>query len=383
MPVNSAIITPINAIQAMKEYQYNLKAGELRTEAEQATRKITFIAGGGTIGSIVKEGGIRYAGGGSIDLISKLAVHHPEVTSDLEVQYTLDAFGGLSENMTPEIQSDFLKLAKVAISSLGAKSIVVTHGTDSLEHTAKFLYEQLQSTCIEKGVKIVMTGANHDTSHPQTDAWDNLTLAIKTSTDIMTPSGVYVAFHDQIIPGNTAVKEPFNDVSMNYRDKYSAEYANLALAQELNDQRMIGKIERHFKSPTKSDYVTTEKVNRVGLSLNPDKYKGKRVVVFQLYHSGTAITEGDSSVAKLIAELGNRNTICLAVTENGEPVNLMGYETGVKLKEAGLIAMPGSMTLATASALAGAIVNGFRSRPISVKEMIDKIESAPDEILGR
>lgn len=58
-----------------------------------------------------------------------------------------------------------------------------------------------------------------------------------------------------------------------------------------------------------------------------------------LYHSGTANTDlPESSVAKLVKKLRQeKGIIFFAVSENGEPINLKSYETGIALLKAGVI----------------------------------------------
>ena len=63
-----------------------------------------------------------------------------------------------------------------------------------------------------------------------------------------------------------------------------------------------------------------------------------------LYHSGTANTDKpELSVAQLANKLAEKGISVFGVTENGEPCTFGGYETSVKLQQAGVIPL-GKMT---------------------------------------
>lgn len=332
------------------------RRGKRSKERTADKMPIAFVAGGGTIGSLLNNDGVRCAGENQLDLIEGLGKKFPEFAKNIKVESSFSAFGGLSENMTPQIQAKFKAKILEAIDS-GATNIVVSHGTDSLEHTARYLFSQLQEQLRQKGVRVVITAANQDTSHPRTDAWNNLRLAISTASDASQQPGVFVAFHNLVIPGDRVVKEPYNGREMNYTDEESEEYIQSLKQQERHEQQQIQQFEEKFKVSTESNQVAICEVNKTDLDLSIDQFDGQRVVIFKLYHSGTARTEGSNSVDDFIAQLTNQGIICLGVTENGEPTNLHGYETGVALDQAGLRAIPGRITAPVAKAWVGAILN--------------------------
>lgn len=347
---------------------------------ENIKRGITFIDGGGTIGSIVR-GGTRCAGEGSVDLINELIKRYPILARTLRVECTLHAYGGLSENITLPIQQKFVEVVGEAIEN-GSKSIVVSHGTDTLEHTAGVLHNQISDKCEKNTAIVVLTAANHDTSHPQTDAWDNLKLAIDTSIKPDQPSGVFVAFHQKVIEGNKVAKEPFNGVSMNYADINSENYQIALGLQRRREELICGQIMQEFRISISNRTVQNALVNKVDLNLKREDYSSSRAVIFQLFHSGTARTEGSNPVNRFIDLLNRHGKLCLAVTENGEPVNLKGYETGVALETAGLHAIPGNMTIKTATALVSAIINKHPNG-LSNEQILEEIGKTSKNILWR
>lgn len=79
-------------------------------------------------------------------------------------------------------------------------SFVITHGTDSMAYTAAYLECALKN--FDKS--IIITGAQYPLGTPDTDAEDNLNLAIKTA--LQGYWGVCIAFADKLIPAKTAVK---------------------------------------------------------------------------------------------------------------------------------------------------------------------------------
>ena len=79
-------------------------------------------------------------------------------------------------------------------------SFVITHGTDSMSYTAAYLECALKN--FDKS--IIITGAQYPLGTPDTDAEDNLNLAIKTA--LQGYWGVCIAFADKLIPAKTAVK---------------------------------------------------------------------------------------------------------------------------------------------------------------------------------
>lgn len=80
--------------------------------------------------------------------------------------------------------------------------LVVTHGTDRLQHTGERLVERLGSS---PKVPIVLTGAMRPYELRTTDALQNLTEAL-LAVQLVEP-GVYVAMHNQVLRFPGVVKD--------------------------------------------------------------------------------------------------------------------------------------------------------------------------------
>lgn len=80
--------------------------------------------------------------------------------------------------------------------------LIVTHGTDRLQHTGEKLCARLTST---PRVPIVLTGAMRPYELRNTDALQNLTEAL-LAVQLAVP-GVYVAMHNQILRFPGVVKD--------------------------------------------------------------------------------------------------------------------------------------------------------------------------------
>lgn len=302
--------------------------------------RIEVVYAGGTISSLATSEGYR-EGGHAVDLVGQLEQHIPDFTDAITLGEASVAYTGLSENIDERYLIQIVDEVAAALAR-SPHSVIVTHGTDSMEQTARALSRQFTEQLQAQAAKIVLTGANNDISAPGTDAWSNLAFAFESAGSDAEP-GVYVAFHGKLIPADLVVKEPFNGIEMNYtsHDEPSYEQAMTRRAQQVQEQ-VLG-LEAHYNKPPQTNGIVDYPVNIV----RPDHQElleytathDVRAVLLTLYHSGTANTEApELSVAALAERLAReQGIVCFAVTENGEPVRLSAYETSVKLQEAGII----------------------------------------------
>jgi L-asparaginase/Glu-tRNA(Gln) amidotransferase subunit D len=311
----------------------------IKTEKLQKPQtRIGVVYAGGTISSLATPQGYR-EGGHAVDLVGKLEKRIPNFKKNFELGGTEVAYTGLSENMDPEYLT---KITSATINALnmGNKAVVITHGTDSMEQTAQHLQNELGDFLTTKEAKIIITGANEDLEHPQTDAWDNLIFAFDNASK---PVGnqVFVAFHKKLIPAISVIKEPFNGKSMNYISKDSWEYKKALELQNQKNQKLIEKLKikmNENNTKTMEYFVNIVRPNHQNFLADINNINPKAVLL-TLYHSGTANTEKpELSVAELVSRLREeKGIIFFGVTENGEPVDLHSYETSVKLREAGVV----------------------------------------------
>lgn len=307
----------------------------------QTKLKTAMVYAGGTISSLMTSGGYR-EGGHVIDFASKLQERFPDFTSQYEVIATKVAYTGLSENIDLDYLCDIANAVREVLKT-NPQSIILTHGTDSMEQTAEFLQNELEELLKEKGTKITLTGADKDLSCSDTDAWANLGFAFE-STRSKTDPGVYVAFHGKFIPAHLVVKEPFNGIEMNYTSKSDRGYLDAVWEQDRKSNELISKLHSTLdSSPDELSKVIEYQVNIFRPShkefVDYVKQNKTKAVLLVLYHSGTANTEKpDLSIASLVKKLREElGVVFFAVTENGEPIDLHSYETSVKLREAGVV----------------------------------------------
>lgn len=123
-----------------------------------------------------------------------------------------EILGGLKLNprfdVTPLMQKDSLDMddqdrarVKQAVSGTDDRRIVITHGTDTMVHTA----EQLGELALQQGKTIVLTGALEPARFKTSDAMFNIGAAI-TAVQIL-PPGVYITMNGQVFDHDKVVKD--------------------------------------------------------------------------------------------------------------------------------------------------------------------------------
>jgi L-asparaginase len=105
-----------------------------------------------------------------------------------------------SLDMTPQDHEHVATVAGVYAES--HDGIIITHGTDRLQHTGEKLVEKLGE---DPRVPIVLTGAMRPYELRNTDALQNLTEAL-LAVQLMAP-GVYVAMHNHVLRFPGVVKD--------------------------------------------------------------------------------------------------------------------------------------------------------------------------------
>ena len=316
---------------------------------------IEVIYAGGTISSLMTPKGYR-EGGHVIDLLKILDEKIHSLKDKFEIHKPVVAYTGLSENIT---KRDLKKIEQCVFTALkkNPDGILITHGTDSMEQTAKYLNRKFHSVLISKGVCVFLTGANEDISHPHTDAWDNLSFALHSFYEKKISRGVFVAFHKKLIPADLVVKEPYNGFGMNFISINDPEYVKKIQVLRGRDESRITKLKMKISgSPFLSDasileyHVHIVRENHNTLLTYVETHPVK-IILLVLYHSGTANTTDDfASVSTLVRRLRKtKNILFFGVTETGEPVDLHSYETSVTLRNAGVVplyTMSGNVAMA-------------------------------------
>lgn len=305
------------------------------------SQRVTIIFCGGTISSVANAKGLRISGK-AFDLLEKLSEIMPGSYKSLNITKSDIVYDGFSENMTDEIREKLLDAVKANINS-GVSRIVITHGTDSMEQTARFLQNKLGKKLNRTKTVVVLTGSNDHAGSEVTDAWNNLKEAINENKKSR-KGGVFVAFHNQFIPALDVAKEFFDGKEMNYVSnktlKYKFDLKKYNLWKESKKQIIKDKYLKNINNPT----IVVYEVNKTRTNHNDFKEKIKSnkpdAILFILYHSSTANTlDKDSSVSDLISQISKMKIQCFGITENGDPTDLSKYPSSVELKKTGLIAI--------------------------------------------
>lgn len=308
---------------------------------EKNPQIIDVVYAGGTISSMTTSEGHR-EGGHAQDLVELLHEHSPELELDIELGEKQFAYTCLSENLTHKDQELLAEMVGQGLEN-NTHGVFVSHGTDSLEQTARLLDQQFGSQLNQSGKKVIITAANEDLEHPETDAWDNLQFALESfSSDA--PAGVYVAFHGKLIPASEVVKMPYNyQQEATFVSSLDPEY-EMAFSQQAEDDAVkIAALQEVLGTPVTVSDVIQYDVNVIRDNheelINYVTEHNVSAVLLNLYHSGSANTATPGqSVVELVKKLREENgVVFFGVTENGEPTNLHKYETSVKLREAGVV----------------------------------------------
>lgn len=302
------------------------------------TYPIGIVYAGGTISSFATDRG--RVGGREVDLIKELQTHRATVR-DVLLNGQQFAYLGLSENITLEHWTTIAGAVQRALEKFPS-AVLITHGTDSMEQTARYLQRTCISQLRRQKAHIVLTGANHGIDEPLTDAWDNLEFSIQSCTKRVAP-GVYIAFHQRLIPADYVVKEPFNGIAMNYIDNRSSDYKRAMAKAKQRARMLISNLKRENTNLPHKRGIIDYPVNLIRRDHSTIRRHVQQrhvdAMLLTLYHSGTANTEEPTaSVARLVQEMRAMHGILVfAVTENGEPFDLHAYGTSTDLREAGVV----------------------------------------------
>ncbi|MFA7301230.1 MAG: asparaginase domain-containing protein [Candidatus Shapirobacteria bacterium] len=303
------------------------------------SQSVSIVFAGGTISSLANKNGTRY-GGKVFDLLEKLSENRPGAYKNINVTKSEIVYSGLSENITTKEHKLILNKVNEILDS-GVTRIVVTHGTDSMEQSAHFVYHKLKNKLRKLNAIVVFTGSNYDVGSPQTDAWDNLRLSINGDVKYH-KSGVFVAFHDKFIPANEVCKVYFDGISMHYASIKSRQYKKSVREYKKKVLNLNNQLASYTQVKPDNTGIMKYEVNVIRqnnkIFFDEVLLHKPRAIVFKLYHSGTAnTTDKKSSIATVVSKLSKKGIVCFGATENGEPTDLHLYESSVELFKSGMV----------------------------------------------
>ena len=215
--------------------------------------------------------------------------------------------------------------------------IIIIHGTDTLAYTSSMLSHMLKGIPIP----IIITGSQLNISNPIADALENMRLSIYMAKNKY--PGVYVAFNRKIMSGKYVSKT--HSKSFNAFESINHQNIGEVDAYGLNiDEKLIPKVDPFFR--VKNNICDKIFFLKLTPGLNPDiidyliekEYKGILIESYGL--GGLPNSEGNdfASKCKIASEKGIKIIILSQCTYDGVDLNI--YETGVKLKDSGIITMP-------------------------------------------
>ena len=352
-----------------------------RHPSSTPTNITEIIYAGGTISAIATADGYR-EGGHVIDLVAELARLMPDFKDRFNVGHPAVAFTGLSEDIEPK---HWLAIEKAVSEALSRKpqAIIITHGTDSMAQTAQFLRGKFLKILKKSGTKILLTGANDETLHPKTDAWDNLVFTFESASNDVTPD-VYIAFAHRLIRGDKAVKEPYSGRNMAYTSISDPNYKASLSRMENHAKWLRNRIIKTFPDVS----ADTKRVISYDANFVRDDHRAllehiethpTAAIIFNLYHSGTANAENPHmSLAKLVRKLRvEKKIVSFAVTENNTPVDLTRYKSSSQLRLAGTVPlydMPRIVAIAKLECLVGAKMPAVQLIQEMLKPRVDEID---------
>jgi L-asparaginase/Glu-tRNA(Gln) amidotransferase subunit D len=336
-------------------------------------QSVILLFAGGTISSLARDDG-ALVGGHIFDLVERLIESMPGSLKHLNITKSDILYNGLSENINFSIQNIIWKGVKKALNSTPAR-IVISHGTDSIEQTARFLEKKLRAYKKKILTKIILTAANYPPNDPKTDAFKNLAYAISVVIPKSNKNFVNIAFQDRLVPSTEAVKEYYLGKPMAYISKSDMNFFKIKKQYLKKVANIISVLKKRISSKVSKKGILTYNVNVIRKNHNAFLKKINntycRVILFKLYHSGTANTiDRQASVSSLVEKLTKNGIICFGVTENGEPTDLHLYETSVKLLNSGLVPL---YNMAFEVALAKLYLLDFARNGMSRIEIIDQM----------
>lgn len=150
-------------------------------------RTIALLTTGGTIEKIFdEETGILDNRGSQVETML-----HRLRLPELKIQI-LDLMGKDSLYMNDKDRQIILRA--VELNLLQSLPVVLLHGTDTMEITAQYLYDNLQKC----NLPVILTGAMKPFGFEDSDALQNLTEALICSAVLA--GGVYIVIHGQVLP---------------------------------------------------------------------------------------------------------------------------------------------------------------------------------------
>jgi glutamyl-tRNA(Gln) amidotransferase subunit D len=278
--------------------------------------KVVLLTAGGTIGSIVGNGAVVVDPTAKMlhQEINRICKHYPFEVDVIEI------FNKHSEELLPDDWGQIASTVQNCINT-GSTRIVITHGTDTLAYTAAAMYLLFGNSA----VRICLTASFFPFGNRSSDAPLNVIAAFQCVVSNDIANGVYVAFRASgkkniasIIRASDLKPMLFDDTA--FSCVYDRRIASFRLGKPMRIESRV---------PSDEAVVLGGRVPARGLLnraaqrlLHVRTYPGINLaqlvcidnldaIIFELYHSGTAQSEGPTSILSLVERYSPRTAIFL------------------------------------------------------------------------
>ena len=294
-----------------------------------STRRVLIISTGGTFNCVNTDSGLQPQFNEET-LREKLA----PVSADCELKFE-NLFNIDSANIQPK---HWILISECINKHYKSEDgIIIIHGTDTLAYTSSMLSHMLKGIPIP----IIITGSQLSINNPVADALENMRLAIYMAKNKY--PGVYVAFNRKIMLGKYVSKT----YSKSFNAFESINHPNVGMVDAYGlriDEKLVPKVDPFFR--VKNNICDKVFLLKLTPGLNTDiidyiiekEYKGLIIESYGL--GGLPNGEGNDFATKCnqAIEKGIKVIVLSQCTYDGIDLNV--YETGLKLKDSGIISMP-------------------------------------------
>ena len=215
--------------------------------------------------------------------------------------------------------------------------IIIIHGTDTMAYTSSMLSHMLKGIPIP----IIITGSQLSISNPVADAYENMRLSFYMARNKY--PGVYVVFNRKIMLGKYVSKTH----SKSFNAFESINHPNIAVVDAYGvqiDEKLVSKVDPFFR--VKNNLCEKVFLLKLTPGLKPEIMdyiidKGYKGIVIESYGLGGLPFDENNDFAskcKLAMEKGIKVIVLSQCTYDG--VDFTVDETGVRIKDSGIIIMP-------------------------------------------
>lgn len=257
-------------------------------------KKIIVITTGGTIGSVLQDSSI------TVDITGRNISHEID-RAKLGSDYQIEVISPINMNSESFSPDDWCKIlhALMTANNRDVAGIVVTHGTDTMEYSiaAALAYGSYWK------MPICFTGSYYSPDHPSSDARLNLMAALEFVASPNSPIGVYIAFRSGRLNQRARIIHGASLLPMIFDDEYFTSTYNKAAGSYSMDAGLVIKknysppkfpVLGKLRLPSSSELKAAQsQIALISLYpgideqlLNQISFQ-RKVVVIQMYHSGT------------------------------------------------------------------------------------------------